>query len=168
MFEHLVHFRAILVTGPQRSGTTIAARMIAHDTGLTFHPEEDFGTTQPDRWKELVRDSGGVIQCPAMCRYVHLYGQDDDVAVVMIWRPVLDIIASQKRIGWDGEPDELAAYGVKTGSQAVVKYGFWIKNQQQIIKHNFDIGYEDLAAHPLWIGADQRAKIKPRQTTFEP
>ena len=42
VFEHLLNFAVVLVSGPQRSGTTICAKMIAHDTGHTYIPESEY------------------------------------------------------------------------------------------------------------------------------
>ena len=39
MFEWLSEFERIFVTGPQRSGTRICAKMIAHDIGYEFIDE---------------------------------------------------------------------------------------------------------------------------------
>ena len=40
MFEVLRGFDKIIVSGPQRSGTTIVARILASDLGLRFLIEE--------------------------------------------------------------------------------------------------------------------------------
>ena len=44
MFEYLKEFPVVLVTGPQRSGTRICAKMIAHDTGHRFVDEREIHT----------------------------------------------------------------------------------------------------------------------------
>lgn len=170
MFERLARFRVVLVTGPQRSGTTIAAKMIVHDTGHHFVPEEEFGPHDVDAWRKLVREGQSVvIQCPTMCRYVHGFGDRDDVAVVLMRRPIRDIRASQERIGWPAEEREreLARYGMQSGEPAPIKYLFWWAQQRHHVKHAFEVDFESLSAHPMWVPKERRADFGPRQTAIQ-
>ena len=41
VFEYLLHYHYVIVTGPQRSGTRIGAKMIAYDTGYTYVDEAE-------------------------------------------------------------------------------------------------------------------------------
>jgi hypothetical protein len=143
MFEHLSDYSVILVTGPQRSGTQIAARMIAEDTPLWYLDEQAFRAVDVDAWYDIVAEAGmQVIQCPGMCRFVHEFGDRDDLAVVLMRRSVEDIIASQQRIGWRYEQLELARYGEIEGPIAEVKYWYWDKHQKDKIQHAYEIDYE--------------------------
>ena len=100
MFEELGTYRVVLVTGPQRSGTRIAARMIAADSGLRYVDEDEFGVYNHKRLRAIIAQAEGVvIQCPAMCHMVHKVAAED-VLVVMMMRDVDDIVASEKRIDW--------------------------------------------------------------------
>ena len=164
MFDYLKDFKKVLVTGPQRSGTTLIARAIEHDTELEYVDENEFRATDYSMWKTMVTLSTGIVmQCPGMCRYVHEFGDQDDVAVVMCWRPIDEIIASQERIGWEWEKFELLRYDQTEGEIAKVKYDYWYDYQQHKIKHAFDIVYDDLETHPLWIPADKRLDFDRRQ-----
>jgi len=154
----------ILVTGPQRSGTTIAAKMIAQDTGHLLVLEERFGTHDKGRWEKIIEGSHGVvIQCPTMCRWAHQFGERDDVLVVLMRRDIDDIIASQERIGWR-ERRELVPYGVDEGPIAAVKYDYWEREQVGQIRHSLELEYEDLSDHPLWVPKARRRRFGPRQT----
>lgn len=165
MFDHLVSFERIVVTGPQRSGTTICAQMIAADTGRRYVPEEAFGATDKTRWLALLESERGiVVQCPAMCRYIHELSSE--IAVVLMRREPAAILESQQRIHWPHEADELARYGRATGNQAVVKYAYFDEAQRPHIKHLFEVHYETLADHPLWLPVEQRVNFGPRQTTL--
>ena len=87
MFEHLSNYNVVLVTGPQRAGTTITARMIAHDTGLRYIDESAFAATDEVRWRRVVKSSErAVIQCPGMARFCHEFGDRPDIAVAFCWR----------------------------------------------------------------------------------
>ena len=164
MFEHLGGFERVLVTGPQRSGTRICSKMIAHDTGLRFVDERAFAADSLNRlWKMLQQETGIVVQCPALCRYVHLLTGESD-AVVFMRRPIVDIVASQERIGWEWEPPERIRYGGGVDLIASVKWWEWIDWQKRMIHYPFEIYYNDLAEHPLWIPKEQRANFEACQT----
>ena len=113
MFEYLTPFRVILVTGPQRSGTTIAAKMIAQDTGKEFVREDfpQFANIEDNLIRLANYGQNLVIQCPAWCHMIHQLGSMGGVAIVFMLRRTSEIIRSQERIEWEWEPVELAKYG---------------------------------------------------------
>ncbi len=166
MFEWLADFDKVLVTGPQRSGTRICAKMIAHDTGYEYVDENDlhmdslYWLCSFLHYREHI-----VVQCPVLCRHVHMFGADD-TAIVLMRRSVEDIVASQKRIGWSWEWLELARYDRSDGVIAKVKYRFWEERQRERIQHAFEIEYESLAGHPLWVPKPVRRGFAPVQTAF--
>jgi hypothetical protein len=164
MFEHLGGFERVLVTGPQRSGTRICAKMIARDTDLRFVDEREFCVDSLNRlWKLLQDETGIVVQCPALCRYVHhLVGCND--AVVFMKRRLVDIKMSEQRIGWDWELPELMRYSERLSTAAETKLDFWWCVQALEIDHPFEVAYENLNVHPLWIPKEQRTHFDPYQT----
>ena len=169
MFEHLARFRKILVTGPQRSGTTICGQMIAYDIGCRYVDEMRFSVRHRERIERFMAEPGQMaIQCPALCRWVHELAAADPehVAVVLMRRKIADIIASQERINWTRrfEPGELAAYGVTDGCIAAVKYDFWDTVQRGRIRHAFEVRYESLKGHPLWVSRSRRRHFQAKQT----
>jgi hypothetical protein len=90
----------IVVTGPQRSGTTIAARMIANDTGHRYVDEVDFGVYDVEAWRRTLEDECVVVQCPHMLKTI-LDAPPPDVYVVLMRRDINEIHASEERIGWE-------------------------------------------------------------------
>jgi len=165
MFENLKVFKKIIVTGPQRAGTTITAKMIAADTGHKYVDENDIGVKQLPRLRRLVENGENIaVHCPALCRFVHEFGRRDDTAVVLVRRPVDDIVASQKRIEWPAEKEELKRYGLNTGTIAQVKYNFWKEKQKQQINHAVEVEYASLKNHPMWVPPEKRIGWGPRQT----
>lgn len=168
MFNWLSQFRTIFVTGPQRSGTRICAQMIAHDTGYEYVDENDFGMDSLYHLSSILENKVDlVVHCPVLCRHIHLL-TDENSAVVLMRRNVEDIIASQKRISWRWEKLELARYDLTTGVIAEVKYGFWNEYQRSRIRHAFEVQYNDLHLHPLWLERDVRGEFEPTQTAISP
>ena len=165
MFEELARFRIILVTGPQRSGTTLCARAIAHDTGHTYVDEEEFAVHDRKLFGELARGKSLVIQCPAMARWIHEYAEGADTAVVWMLRPVREIVASQERIGWEDvkERAKYAENGLSSAAHiATIKNRFWQK-QKELCVRPFEVHYHDLQTHPLWVAPRKRKSFGPRQ-----
>lgn len=168
MFERLKTFGRILVTGPHRSGTRIAAKIIAFDTGHTLIDEFDIEMDSLYLfWDQFQHKSNFVAQCPSLCRYAHIFGQEDDTLIVLMRRPTADIIASQQRIQWTSEKLELARYDRTDGNIADVKYQFWDNHQKAQIKHTSEIAYEQLADHELWVDREKRAWTWAAQTVPE-
>lgn len=152
----------ILVTGPQRSGTTICAKILAHDLGFNFYPEErinisSFGTAR----KMTESQSGFVLQCPAICHVIH----ELDATIIMVARPVNEIISSEIRVGWQGErKNELKKYNRSDGIISLVKYQAWYTWQKELCKEAYEIDYHSLDFHPLWIPIEKRHGFNARQT----
>jgi hypothetical protein len=156
MFEHLAQFPKVLVVGPQRSGTRIAAKCIAHDTGHRYADEKELGGGD-DVMKAtalLCNDEKVVLQAPGLTHCCDTWR--DSVCVVMVRREMSDIVRSQERINWHCEEKELAKYGMAfepflPGTAAQAKYQAWDDYQRRYIAHWTEIQYEDLRAHPLWV-----------------
>lgn len=163
MFEHMKEHRSIIVTGPQRSGTRIAAQMIAQDTGHRFIDERQVHIDSLYRLYDALTINNTVIQCPALCRFAHAFGQNPDIAIVMMKRPVPEIVASQRRIDWNWEPIELVYYDVPDMNISEAKYRFWEK-QKEIILNYYEVNYHDLEGHPLWIPKQHRVGFGALQT----
>jgi len=167
MFEHLKKYSTILVTGPQRSGTRICAKMIAKDTGYAYIDELQIHIDSLYALMSLLENGGGmVVQCPSLSRYIHLIGRNKDTAVVWMVRDLEDILASERRIGWAGEEIERMRYDRANGNlvSAQIKTDFWLRVQKQLIPNAFEIEYEDLKAHRLWIDKEDRLDFRSNQT----
>jgi hypothetical protein len=166
-FEQFAEFDKIIVTGPQRSGTRICAKMIAHDTGHKYIDEREIYVDSLYWLQQLFRsDHRFVVQCPAVCRHVHMFSADD-TAIILMRRDIRDILASQQRIDWSWEQVELIQYDRREGVIAEVKYQFWGEYQRQRIAHAFEVEYESLAAYPLWVPKHLRRGFRADQTTSQ-
>jgi hypothetical protein len=165
MFEHLSGHRRIVVTGPQRSGTRIAAQMVAHDTGLQFVDETEFLIKDEDLFHEVLERDGIVVQAPHMLKDV-VDHPVPGVLVVLMRRDLDRIHASAQRIGWEevygGNTTELRTFGLTEGDSAAVKYAYW--DSQPKPEPHVEVDYESLREHPLWLHEDQRKDFGPLQT----
>lgn len=175
MFEQFSKFHHILVTGPQRAGTTICAKMISQDTGLRFLPEGAMatGNKADEMYSSLRRlvekHDNIVVQCPIQCRYIHKFSSEDTLIVMML-RPIDEIQASERRIGWGDAyqrvlyNDVIKYYNIPEDKPiAAVKYEYWRRFQRPQIVHWHEQSYEELAQHPLWIPKERRVGFGPRQ-----
>lgn len=141
--------------------------MIAHDTGYMYVDEKDIGIDSLYYLCMLFQSNRRfVVQCPALCRHVHMFGEGD-TAIILMRRSIQDIMASQERIDWRGEQVEMARYDLSGGKAAEEKYRFWEEYQQAKIAHAFEIDYESLAGHVLWIAKEHRSTFGPMQTTLD-
>lgn len=172
MFEYLKDFPVILVTGPQRSGTRICAKMIAHDTGHRFVDEREIHTDSVYELIQVIRyqrKGPVVVQCPALC-YAVGWGYitwTPEIAVVLMRRSIHDIYESQKRIDWGwGNIEHLHYANMPSPNLAIAqrKYWTWDNVQRQIIMNPFEVEYDSLSAHPLWVPKEQRKDWDAWQT----
>jgi len=167
MFEHLASHPRICVTGSQRSGTTVAGQMIAHDTGHRYVDEYDYGITDDIRWRRILREDGVVVQCPHMLQ-VLVDEPPPGVFVVLMRRNLDEIHRSMERIGWysvGGNAVELERFGLSEGDSATLKYRYWDEHAKLV--PFAEVKFEALARHPLFIPSPERAHFLPKQTTRE-
>lgn len=163
MFKDLIKYKRIFVAGPQRSGTTIAGKMIASDLGYEYVDESTFRVHDTDKLDDLVKyNENIVIQCPGLCHVIEKYSSPENLIIFMM-RDVKDIISSQERKGWRCNDIELAKYGLTEGNSCEIKYAKWPEQKKNIINWK-EIEYESMKDHPLWIGAAFRGNFRLKQT----
>ena len=167
-FKHLKKFKKILVTGPQRSGTTFAANIIASDLGYLYVDERHIGIRSLTAlFTKLIDNNSCVIHGPCFCPVCH-WIDTPDTAIIILRRSVEDIIASQLRIEWTHEESELLYCFSDEGPISKVRYNLFDKYQKKLLKiPYFEIEYEELASHPLWVDKDNRKNFHPRQYKVE-
>lgn len=167
MFEYLKRHRRVIVTGPQRAGTRIAARMIASDTGYFFLDENVIEFDNSELMALIFGyQTRFVLHCPVMSSEIHKYG-DWVTAIVFMFRDLDEIKRSQARIAWD-DTQERQRYGVIGDPRniAEVKYEFW-QRQKRCILHHYEVQYETLANHPLWLPNEKRVNFGIFQTQLD-
>lgn len=164
-----MRFKRYLVTGPQRSGTTICTHMIAHDTGFWAIDELMFGIDNITQFYKFYNLESVVIQCPGLSYRIQDFNEEETCIIFMI-RPLNEIISSEKRINWDGETKELEKYKnfEKNKPISEIKYELWNKTQKEILDNYIEINYSDLSDHPLWVDSNARSKFTKKQYRILP
>jgi len=165
--KRLKGFKKICVTGPQRSGTTICAKMLSVDYDLQFFKEEAFGIGSKEGFARLIRAHDNfVVQCPAVSRHIHEL-VDDDMAVVWMRRSLKDVVASEKRINWNDYHERLAYKAMEDKRPiATIKNSYWKKHQKNKIKNSFEIKFDSLKNHELFLPDSARSRFEPRQISL--
>ncbi len=160
----MTSFHKILVTGPQRSGTRIVAKMIAHDNKIRYVSEQQVRIKSMKKANQFLSlDERLVIQCPGLCHCIEELASAT-VLIVIVVRNVKDIIASQSRIGWTRfEGGELRKYGKTSGIISKVRYAYW-EMQKELIPNWLEVKYEDLKDHPMFVPKKERQDFKWNQT----
>jgi hypothetical protein len=161
----------ILVTGPQRSGTTIAAKIIAAELSVRSVDEREYGWNDPLAFRDLLFCSEQlVIQCPNFAHIIEQFS-GPETFVVFMHRDPRAIIASQRRISWKSASYQRGLYRGKVSylihwitPVCVMKYLHWHFYQKPLVPHCYDLAYEALSSHPLWVGPTLRAAFSPKQT----
>lgn len=165
MFENLKNFSKIIVTGPQRSGTRICAKMIAADTGYEYFDESVISVKDVAKLQDLLKyEKNFVIQAPGISFCVEDFAADDTLIVFMM-RDIPSILASQKTCGWGCNDRELKKYGLAPGRNACeVKYDFW-NDQKELILWWREVQYDSLKDHPLYLAEEKRKGFTAYQTS---
>ena len=164
MFEYLKKHKIILVTGPQRSGTTICARMIAHDTGHTYIDEQRFQIWDVKKARQIAKDMApSVVQGPGL-----LLDADRFVNVVLMKRRLKDIEKSLRLRARLAETLAKKYYpALLTNDPAkflpAIMYANYFVTARPKVHNQIDIDYFDLQRHPLWVPEEERKGWRIRQ-----
>jgi hypothetical protein len=165
MFENLAVHKKIVVTGPQRSGTRIGAKMIAADTGHQFVDEAEFLIKDSALFREFLQRDNVVLQAPHMLKDL-VDDPPPGIFIVLMRRPLDEIHASAARIGWTenfgGNTTELKKFGLTEGDSAAVKYEYWDSHDKSA--PFLEVPYESLRDHPMYVAEDQRKTFGHWQT----
>ena len=165
MYESLKEFSNIIISGPQRSGTRIAAKIISLDTGKTYIDEKEINFHDLRLLEWYLNKGNVVIQCPGLCHLLHNINNKSTL-IILIYRPIEEIIKSEDRINWPDEAKkiELFKYGHSCGIISKIKYDFWNSFQKPLLGERArEINYNELKFHPLFI--QDRESFKWDQTT---
>lgn len=168
VLEALSKYNKIIITGCQRSGTTICSQMLAKDLGVTWVDETDV----KNHWPEVLRLVEGqyrfVMQLPANSWRVDLLPEEPDCAVVWIHRPKEQVESSMDRIHWWGhETSERKGYVKRWGYEEEqrniydVKHGAWEDHQKPNMPVDFyEMQYHSdyISKHPMFTLKQNRGK----------
>lgn len=131
----------IFVTGPQRSGTRLAAQIIARQTGRTFVDELDYSPDIP---------MNSVIQAPFLLKAViELSFMFPTAEFAFMYRNVDDIVKSMEHIEWYKDYIDDSNFYLKYVKHSY-KYIDFLKEELDVSRW-FDIRYESLTQDPLFV-----------------
>lgn len=151
MFRHSRKYDKIIVTGPHGSGTTILARMIAHDTGKTFLDEASIRHIYVRKIGEVLKPDT-VLQAPYALPWAPIY-TDEKTLFVLSRRDIDEIYRSvSNSVNRAGKPISTPGFSPEQA------YCLW--NKIKPLLHNtVEIEYDSLNQHRLWITEEERRKL---------
>lgn len=165
LINKLKKHKKIVVTGPHRSGTTIAAFILATDLGYKFVDEQEYDGNDPEKFMKLFsKPRKMVIQNTSFMRDLHRF----DFCIVLVKRKIKDILASYRNSEKFKKPYSLPegmcvcldkeTQGIilnhynKNGCLPEIAYSHFEKHT----KDYYTLNYEDLKSHKLFIKREVR------------
>lgn len=150
MFEYLKKYSYVIVTGPHRSGTTIISHMIAYDTGKEFLDEININHIYVRKIPELFESKKNIVlQAPYALSWTPVLS-NFETAVVLVKRSIYDIEKSALRS--KNRQGRSVSKPTFSPEQA---YELW-SYIKKLIHNPFEIQYEGIKSHPLWMSREER------------
>jgi len=167
-------FTKILVSGPQRSGTTFLSNVLSEDLNYKLYDE----LKTVDSFLEIKHKS--VAQAPSMSSLLHKIPKQNDIVVIFVSRNCNNIIASCEKLKWgkinwnNYHGGEIAERGIlnfncpnylnKNVHSSYIKQNFWMSHQMHVMQVPYiNIGYDFLQDHPKFKSKDLRVNFKAKQ-----
>lgn len=150
--EKLLNYEKIIVTGPQRSGTTFAAELISKELNYNYIHESKIKYSNLTMiYNQLLQpDHKCVIHCPSMSAIIHWIDSPKTIAVYMK-RNTNHIKKSQEKLNWQFENIERQRYFKETGEIALIKYEAWELFQKSHMRIPYiELEYNSLSVYPEW------------------
>jgi hypothetical protein len=169
LIETCSRYKKILVSGPQRSGTTFTAKEIARVLKYKYVDEEEVGWHDYDEisYKLSIEDDV-VLQAPGAVYMLDKLLENKDILLVFMRRDLYSIIKSQERIKWEDEENQKNLFKsidyITDYSQPIsyIKYKFFEQNIQERFKNVICMDYDKMDQSPKWI--NERQNFSHRQT----
>lgn len=93
------YYDYIIISGPQRSGTTYVAAELSNELSYVHVDEFEHGIAKFNNMLNYIKEKPKVIQAPALCSKLHKIKKEKTLAIFML-RNNEDIIKSEDRIEW--------------------------------------------------------------------
>jgi hypothetical protein len=166
MYENLKKFNKIIITGPPRSGTTIAGVIVAKEIGIPFIDETFYGSRIDAffNWLHSIQEQV-IIHSIYAIRDLHLladYLSVNNMAVIVVKRNTKDILESIKNSTKFDEKygindDVYKFFNSKKETLPDDIYTNFEENSHKINNLSY-VNYEDFENHELFIDKDTRRK----------
>ncbi len=163
---HQSNLNVVAVTGPQRSGTRIASKILAKDFGWRYIDEFGILIDNQFLFQHVIKKGNVVIHCPSLSQSIHTFA---DVFVVFMWRKAQDIHKSERKLNASVGINmirEIEKYNEdprkwRYDSQYVKKY-YWRSQQKMRLKNrSIELIYEDLSSSDMWLDYNNRTQFGP-------
>lgn len=191
LVNKLKNYNKIIITGPPRSGTTIATKILSTELNYKFIDESWYDGGDIDKLNYLLFSIPRkmCIHMTAFLKYAHEYAKINEIAIVLIKRKPEEIIASMNHT------INFKKGVTKANDKYNLFYGFGIEERKKILKyyekpdedldklpqviydyfyaHNnrfFELEYDSLKNHKLWIDLPERRKVfqHVKQINYDP
>ncbi|MAG52959.1 MAG: hypothetical protein CMH62_03285 [Nanoarchaeota archaeon] len=173
VIKKLKGYEQIIVSGPQRTGTTYFSQVLAKEL---FHKsridEGRFRIRNENEFMALLESKNVVIQAPAMTHLLHRIPKIKSLMIIFMHRSQEDLNESEDRIGWhphefEIEKSQYLAEGFnveKFSRNSAMKYSIW-ENQKNSIKNDFiEVEYNVLKDTPGFVPKASRKNFGKKQT----
>tara|TARA_Y100000310_G_C20361274_1_gene659083 strand:+ start:120 stop:746 length:627 start_codon:yes stop_codon:yes gene_type:complete len=183
LVKKLKKYNIIIVSGPQRSGTTYCSYILSKNLSYSNIDETIYNTHDEDHFLSLFNQnntqpsSGIVIQAPAMSHLLHKINANNKLIVLFMRRNNKEIFRSEDRINWHTleYPTEIKKYH-KTFSfdlneffklglyrNSIMKYYFWEKQKQSMNVDFLEVDYNILSQTDEFIPMEKRKDFNSKQ-----
>jgi hypothetical protein len=168
-------YTRIIVSGPQRSGTTYTAKQLAKDLNYIHIDEGQYGVHSIKHFAGFLKKNNVVIQAPAL---THILDQIKSADTLIIWmrRSFEDIANSEDRIDWHPKYSNIEFnkyYNKYPNMRDVIEsfersapmktYFFENVQRDNMSTDWLDVDYSILESSPGYISTDKRKNFKPKQ-----
>lgn len=171
LLSKLSPYSRVIVSGPQRSGTTYTAFILSQDLNYTHIDEQNFGTHTSSGFLEAITRENIIVQCPAVS---HVLDQIQEKNTIILWidRNDRDIALSEDRINWhphwfNVEKDKYRTiYGDEVDQferNSLMKKHYWGIQKQTLKVDYLDIPYSILKETKGFVSKDQRKNFGVKQ-----
>lgn len=150
MFEYLQQHKYIIVTGPQRSGTTIVTHMIAHDTKKVALDERNFNHRDIKLIPGILQNENScVLQAPQALSWAPIL-TNYYTAFVYVKRDHKDI--KKSLVNSRVPRGRRISQPWFTASQAI---GLWLRIKE-LLDYPYELEYSLIEKHSLFVPVNQR------------
>jgi SAM-dependent methyltransferase len=172
LIKKLKGYEKIIVSGPQRTGTTYCAQELARDLFNNKRIDEgSFHICNEKEFMAFLQSKNVVIQAPGMTHLLHRIPKMKSLIIIFMYRSQDDINKSEDRIGWgppefEREKKKYLAEGFnveKFSRNSAMKYSTW-ETQKPFIKNEFiEVEYDVLKYTPGFVPKESRAHFGIKQ-----
>lgn len=166
----------IIISGPQRSGTTYVAKELAIELKYRHVDEFEHGISRFNRMLEYVKEESKVIQAPGLSHKLHQIINKNTLVVFMM-RNNLDISRSEDRINWHKNYSkvEFNSYRLQFPEKvdridsfercAPMKKWVWRRHQRHRMKVPFlQLPFDFIKESKGYVKKKDRINFSPKQT----